>query len=85
MMGIKTKKINNDGVKIWGKPNLLLRGNYIVKNFLEDHRIFMTTTIAGLALGGNWKIYSTNSFQTSFPSFLKILKHLGAKIKFAKE
>ena len=85
MMGIKTKKINNDGVKIWGKPNLLLRGNYIVKNFLEDHRIFMTTTIAGLALGGNWKIYSTNSFQTSFPSFLKILKHLGAKIKLAKE
>ena len=81
MMGIKTKKIKNDGIKIWGKPNLKLQGNFTIKNFLKDHRIFMTTTIASLALGGNWKIYSTDSFQTSFPSFIKILKNLGAKIK----
>ena len=41
----------------------------------------MTTTIAGLALGGNWKIYNPESFKTSFPSFLKILRNLGAIIK----
>ena len=81
MMGVKTKKIKNEGVKVWGKPNLSLDNKYIVKRFLKDHRVFMTATIAGLALGGNWTIYDPDSFKTSFPSFLKILKDLGAEIK----
>ena len=81
MMGIKTKKTKNNGVKIWGKPNYNLNKTYVIKNYLKDHRVFMTATIAGLALGGNWKIFNPNSFKTSFPSFLKILGKLGAKIK----
>jgi 3-phosphoshikimate 1-carboxyvinyltransferase len=81
MMGIKTKKIKNDGIKIWGKPNLNLNKTYVIKNYLKDHRVLMTATIAGLALGGNWKIFDPYSFKTSFPSFLKILGKLGAKIK----
>ena len=82
MIGIKTKKIKNDGVKIWGNPNLNLNLNkeYIIKNYLKDHRIFMVSTIAALVFGGKWKIYDPISFKTSFPSFLKILKTLGAKI-----
>ncbi len=82
MIGIKTKKIKNDGVKIWGNPNLNLNLNkeYIIKNYLKDHRIFMVSTIAALVFGGKWKIYDPISFRTSFPSFLKILKTLGAKI-----
>ena len=81
MMNNKTKKIKNAGIKIWGKPNLSLDKTYIIKDYLKDHRVFMTTTIAGLALGGNWKIYNPESFKTSFPSFLKILRNLGAIIK----
>ena len=80
MIGIKTKKIKNDGVKIWGNPNLNLNKEYIIKNYLKDHRIFMVSTIAALVFGGKWKIYDPISFRTSFPSFLKILKTLGAKI-----
>lgn len=81
MMNIKVKKIKNDGVKIWGNPNLKLEKNYIIKDYLKDHRIFMVSTIAALTLGGNWKIYDTDCFKTSFPKYLKILNSLGANIK----
>ena len=81
MIGVRVKKIQNNGVKIWGNPNLELKKSYIIKNYLKDHRIFMVSTIAALTLGGKWKIYNSDSFKTSFPNFLKILKSLGAKIK----
>ena len=41
----------------------------------------MFSAIAALSLGGNWKIYDTDSFKTSFPTFLKTLISLGAKIR----
>ena len=50
-----------------------------MKNFVKDHRIFMTSVIAALTLGGEWKINDSDSINTSFPEFLKILKKLGAK------
>ena len=81
MMGIKVIRIKNDGIKIWGQKNLQLNKKYIIKNFLKDHRVFMVSTIAALTLGGDWKIHDPDSYKTSFPSFLKILKNLGAKIK----
>ncbi len=82
MMGIKILRIKNNGLKIWGQPNLKLKKNFIIKNYLKDHRIFMVSTIAALTLGGNWKIYDAkDSFKTSFPSFIQILKSLGAKIQ----
>jgi 3-phosphoshikimate 1-carboxyvinyltransferase len=76
MIGIKTKKIGNHGIKIWGQPNLKLNKNYIIKDYLRDHRVAMTTIILGLARGGNWKIHNSDSIMTSFPSFLKIIKTL---------
>ena len=81
MMNVKVKKIQNNGIKIWGKPNLKLEKNYVIKDYLKDHRIFMVSTIAALTLGGNWKIYDTNCFKTSFPKYLKILNSLGAKVR----
>ncbi len=81
MIGVKVKKIKNHGIKIWGNKNLELKKKYIIKNFLKDHRVFMVSTIAALTLGGRWDIHDSESFKTSFPSFLKILKSLGAKIK----
>ena len=42
--------------------------------------VFMMSVIAALTLGGSWKIEDKDSIITSFPSFLKILNKLGAKI-----
>ena len=72
-------------IKIYGNPNLNLKGNYEMKNFLKDHRVFMMSCIAALTLGGNWKINDKDSINTSFPKFLNILKYLGAKINWKKE
>ena len=80
MMGVKTQKIGNHGIKIWGNPNLKLNKNYKIKNYLKDHRVFMVSVIAALTLGGNWDIYDPVSIKTSFPTFLKIVKKLGGKI-----
>jgi len=80
-MGIKVKKIHNDGIKIWGDPKLKLKSSFVIKNYLKDHRIFMVSAIAALTLGGKWIIHDSDSFKTSFPNFLKILRSLGAKIK----
>jgi len=79
MIGIKVLR-NKDNIKIYGNPKLKLNGNYHVKKFLKDHRIFMMSCIAALALGGNWRINDKDSINTSFPKFLNILKKMGAKI-----
>ena len=81
MMNIEVKKVNNDGLKIWGNPNLKVKKSFEIKNFLKDHRVFMLSTIAALTLGGQWKIHDASCFKTSFPKYLEILKTLGAKIK----
>ncbi len=79
MIGVKVLRNKND-IKIYGNPDLNLYGNYQIKNFLKDHRIFMMSCVAALTLGGNWKIDDKDSIKTSFPKFLNILKNLGAKI-----
>ena len=79
MIGIKVIRKKND-IKIYGNPELELYGNYRVKNFLKDHRIFMMSAIAALTLYGTWIISDKDSIQTSFANFLNILKKLGAKI-----
>ena len=81
MMNVRVVKTKNYGIKIWGNKNFQTNNNFIIKDYLKDHRIFMLSTIAALSLGGNWKIYDPDSFKTSFPTFLKILKKLGAKIE----
>ena len=79
-MGIEVKKNKNDGIKIFGKPDLNLDREIIIKDFMKDHRVFMVSIIAGLTLGGKWKIYNPESINTSFPSFLKLIKNFGGKI-----
>ena len=79
LIGIKVERIKND-IKIHGNPKLSLSGSYEIKKFLKDHRIFFLSCITALTLGGEWKINDKDSINTSFPSFLKILKMLGAKI-----
>ena len=79
MMGIKTI-LTNHSIKIFGHPDIKLNKNIEIKNYLKDHRIFMTCAIAALSFGGKWKIHDQDSIQTSFPSFLTIIKKLGGKI-----
>ena len=79
MIGIKFLR-NKDNIKIYGNPNLNLKGTYKVKNFRKDHRVFMMACIAALSFGGNWKINDVDSIKTSFPNFLEKIKTLGAKI-----
>ncbi len=78
MMGVKTK-LTKDSIKIYGQPNLKITKPIIIKNYLKDHRIFMMSTIAALTCGGNWKIHDKDSINTSFPSFLKIIKKINDK------
>ena len=75
MMGIKTHLTKNS-IKIYGQPNLKITKPIEIKNYLKDHRVFMMSTIAALTLGGKWKIYDKDSINTSFPSFLKIVKNI---------
>jgi len=75
MMGVKTKLTKNS-IKIYGQPDLKITKPITVKNYLKDHRVFMMSTIAALTCGGSWKIYDKDSINTSFPSFLKILKKI---------
>jgi len=80
MIGIKTKLTNNS-IKIYGNPNLKLKKTFEIKNYFKDHRVMALSTIAALTLGGKkWKIHNSDSINTSFPTFFKILKNLGAKI-----
>ena len=83
-IGIKVLRYKND-IKIFGNPELDLKGEYIIKNYNKDHRVLMMSCIAALTLGGKWKMYDSNSSKTSFPKFFKIIKQLGAKINWKKE
>ena len=78
MMGIKTK-LTNDSIKIYGQPNLEIKRPIIIKNYLKDHRVFMMSTIAALTCGGMWSIHDKDSINTSFPSFLKLIKKINDK------
>ena len=77
-MGIKTK-LTKDSIKIYGQPNLKINKLIIIKDYLKDHRVFMMSTIAALTCGGHWKIHNKDSINTSFPSFLKIIKSISNK------
>ena len=74
-MGVKTITTKNS-IKIYGNPRLNIKNKIVIKNYLKDHRVFMTSVIAGLSFGGEWKIYDKNSINTSFPKFLKIISEI---------
>ena len=75
MMGIKTLTTNSS-IKIYGNPGLKINKKIIIKNYLKDHRIFMTSVVAALSFGGEWRIHDKESVETSFPSFMKTLKKI---------
>ena len=74
-IGIQTK-LTKDSIKIYGQPDLKITKPIIIKNYLKDHRIFMMSTIAALTSENKWTIHDKDSVNTSFPSFLKIIKKI---------
>ncbi len=77
-MGVKVI-LGKGSIKIFGNPNLNINKKILIKNYRKDHRIFMTSVIAALCLGGKWVIEDMDSHESSFPSFLKILRNIGYK------
>ena len=75
MMGVKNI-VTGSALKIYGNPNLEIKKQVVIKNFLKDHRVFMTGIVAALSFGGKWKIHDKDSIKTSFPNFLKIINEL---------
>ena len=74
-MGIKTI-VTKDSIKIFGNPDLNINKRIVIKNYLKDHRIFMTSVIAALSFGGSWNIANKDSIKTSFPNFLQIINYI---------
>ena len=76
-LGVKTIT-TKDSIKIYGNPNLNLNFDkeIIIKNYLKDHRVFMTSLIAALSFGGKWIIHDKDSINTSFPNFLEIIRKI---------
>ena len=77
-MGVRTE-LTKDSIKIYGQPNLEIKKIITIKNYLKDHRVFMMSTIAALTCGGKWKIHDKDSINTSFPTFLTIIKKMNNK------
>ena len=82
-IGVKTK-VTKKSINIFGNPNLKLK-NKISINPNMDHRLSMTGFVLGQIIGGPINIKSFNTVNTSFPTFLKIMKNLGAKYEIKKK
>ncbi len=78
LMGIKTI-VKKDSIKIFGNPDLKINKKIIIKKYLKDHRVFMTSVVAALTFGGHWEIHDKDSIKTSFPNFLKIVEDIKKK------
>ena len=74
-MGIKTIATKNS-IKIFGNPKINITKKIVIKDYLKDHRVFMTSVIAALSFGGEWSIANPESIKTSFPDFLKKINEL---------
>ena len=78
-MGIKNFT-TKDSIKIYGNPNLEIKKNIVIKDYLKDHRVFMMSVIAALTFGGSWKIEDSDAINTSFPTFLNTIKKISSKM-----
>ena len=61
--------LTNNSIKIYGNPNLKIDKKIIIKDYLKDHRVFMTSVIAALSFGGNWKIHDKTVYKLLFQIF----------------
>ena len=82
-IGIKTIASKNK-IKIFGQGKISHKSKKIYVPSLGDHRICMSTFILAILTGIKAKIINFETVFTSSPSFLKIMKNLGAKFEIKK-
>ena len=82
-IGVKSIATKND-LKIYGKKFINNKNKIIKVPNLGDHRICMSAVILALLTGIKTKIHNFETVYTSSPSFLKIMKQLGAKFEIQK-
>ena len=82
-IGIKSISSKNE-LKIFGKGKINANHKKIIVPNLGDHRIAMSTFVLAILTGANTKIKNFETVFTSSPSFLKIIKSLGAKFEIQK-
>ena len=79
-VGIKSVSTKND-IKIFGKGYLESDKRKIVVENLGDHRICMSSFVLATLTGAKAIIKNFETVNTSSPSFLKIMKQLGANFE----
>lgn len=82
-IGIKSKA-SKDELKIFGKGLINAKKKNILVQNLGDHRICMSSFILAILTGAKTKIKNFETVNTSSPSFLRIMKSLGAKFEIKK-
>ena len=82
-IGVKSSKIK-DGLKIFGKGMVFKEEKKITVPKLGDHRVCMSSFILSILIGAKTRIKNFETVYTSSPSFLKIMKSLGAKFETQK-
>ncbi len=71
-------------LKIFGKGMINAKNKKIIVPNLGDHRIAQSSFVLALLTGAKTKIKNFETVFTSAPSFLKIMKLLGAKFEIQK-
>ncbi len=82
-IGIKTRASKNE-MKVYGNPNLNVRGKKISVSGVFDHRILMSAAILSLLTGINAKLKNFEQVKTSCPNFLSTIVGLGGKFEVKK-
>ena len=82
-VGIKSV-LNKDTMKIYGNGSINAKNKKIFVKDLGDHRVAMCAFILAILTNAKTKIKNFETVFTSSPSFLKIMKTLGAKFEIQK-
>ena len=82
-IGVRSLATSNQ-LKIFGKGMIEAKNKKIKVPNLGDHRICMSSFILAMLTGAKIEIKNFETVNTSSPSFLKIIKSLGAKFEIKK-
>ena len=84
ILDFSKSKSSKDEIKIFGKDLIDIVGKKIIVENLGDHRICMSAFVLSILTGVKAYIKNFDTVYTSSPSFLKIMKSLGANFEFQK-
>ena len=82
-LGVRSKA-SKDELKIFGKGMVNGKNKKILVPSLGDHRICMSSFVFGILTGARTIIKNFDTVNTSSPSFLNLMKLLGAKFEIKR-